>query len=133
MKGEAEFVSLISPLLPPDDAKALTWGGAAACSGCKLRRTHLIADLGIASEDYGECHDNGGGECMFPAPIPLPANSSLWRIWVDATRLAMAPDINGNLVLDLRNLELIAAAYGEVVDDVFLKRFSVMFDAFRKK
>jgi len=109
----------------------MTWGGSAACAACKLRRRSLIAELGLRDDEYGECHDNHGGACKYPPPELLPSVAPLWRVWLDSSRFALGADLSGNLTCDMGNVSVLAAAYDVPVDETFLRRFGVLYDAYK--
>lgn len=125
-------MKLVAPLVPErEDARLITWGGAAACDACRLRKRDFEAETGM---NLGEgCFSNrGDGRCLHPPPDTLPALAGLWSVWRDSRNALVVAGMDGVLLgRDLRQVEVVAAAHGEPLDPTFLERFAVLVDAER--
>jgi hypothetical protein len=101
-----------------EEAKAITWGGAALNEAARLRRRNEGME---ASDD------------PHPAPEILPSLVPLWNVWFDCRRTNVVgqDSISGSARMDFDGVERIAAAHGEPVDATFLQRFGILFSAFR--
>lgn len=126
---EEEFVKLVSPrLVTEQEAKAITWGGAAACNDCKFKRKYYEQETGKDARDL--CIDNLTGGCRFPAPSTMPSLVPFWRTWSDSRYPIVTAGMDAVPAgRDPRAIELAASAHGEPLDALFLERLAVIQDA----